>query len=52
MLIFGGLVKRELNYDLNIDEETTKTFDIYNYCEDYQRLLSETLPYEYRTCGE
>lgn len=50
MLVFGGLVRRDRTFQ---NPETGRELDIYNYCEDYERITqSESLPYYLRTCGE
>lgn len=50
MLVFGGLVRRDRTFK---NPETGRELDIYNYCEDYERITqSESLPYYLRTCGE
>ena len=61
MLVFGGLVKRDRYYKNSV-EENSPEYDIFNYCEDYERIMEtdriekgtigESLPYFLRTCGE
>ena len=50
MLVFGGLVKRDRTF--TNEAEGDEVYDIYNYCEDYERIMGEELPYFLRTCGE
>ena len=49
MLVFGGLVNRNRMYT---DPETDEEYSIFNYCEDYERITGDELPYFLRTCGE
>ena len=49
MLVFGGLVQRDRFFR---NEETDEELDIFNYCEDYERITGEDFPYFLRTCGE
>ena len=38
MLVFGGLVKRDRFYKNSV-EENSPEYDIFNYCEDYERIM-------------
>lgn len=51
MLVFGGMIRRDRSF-LDLTQEDGDDLDIYNYCEDYERINNKPLPYLLRTCGE
>ena len=51
MLVFGGMIRRDRSF-VDLTQEDGDDLDIYNYCEDYERINNKPLPYLLRTCGE